>query len=492
MFISSRARIQIDRVISKVPVIATGVNLIDIFQKAHLRTKSADEIKNNPYYSYLSEKSYKRCLVLLIPVIGQIAVFLYDRFKAPEIALPLNAQQAGVAPKTPNIAVPVVGPMEEPNEVPDAVAANHPVPVVGLNGYPEDKNELQEFMVKELQVAESSWDFFRKHEAQIEKMRKDQECYGILFALLKVNPDMLSKMIDPVSNRGFYHELIKNHPRAVLHPPLGYIEGTPLLDCYKAYLHQFPERNFWTAHLADLPLGGRAGLSSYRQLFALWKLDVEAKRVLNADESVKYLNQRLVNTPMTLEQLTADLEAMQSFWDSKLMENGPKLNLLFTLLKNDKCFFEPLDVLKPGTWENPEPIYVFPGEPEAQNMLESLKRDPYVISIPDSLLANRDFMLQAQQVLHREKFAYFLTRSPLLKTDAIWEFIEKNPKILLTSLPLMLNTVELMKKGLAITPLAWAKSFRIAGTPMGDAIDQMLDKPEFRWDEYRALIQLGD
>ncbi|MBS4169054.1 ankyrin repeat domain-containing protein [Parachlamydia sp. AcF125] len=68
-----------DRIADYVPGLSTITNLIDLFQKyVMLPTKQKANISNNHYYSYLKQKSFSRCIVLLVPVIGNISVAIYD------------------------------------------------------------------------------------------------------------------------------------------------------------------------------------------------------------------------------------------------------------------------------------------------------------------------------------------------------------------------------------------------------------------------------
>ncbi|MBS4168608.1 HEAT repeat domain-containing protein [Parachlamydia sp. AcF125] len=68
-----------DQVSDYIPVISTLTNLIDLFQKyVVLSRKQKVNVSKNHYYAHLQQKSFSRCIVLLIPVIGNILVAIYD------------------------------------------------------------------------------------------------------------------------------------------------------------------------------------------------------------------------------------------------------------------------------------------------------------------------------------------------------------------------------------------------------------------------------
>ena len=59
----------------KVPVLSTLSNLFDLFQKCIV---SQAIVKKSHYYTHLNKKSFFRCVVLLVPIFGNIAVISYD------------------------------------------------------------------------------------------------------------------------------------------------------------------------------------------------------------------------------------------------------------------------------------------------------------------------------------------------------------------------------------------------------------------------------
>lgn len=69
---------ELDHILDYVPVISTVSNLIDITAKLVLGNLTKDPIDSFPYFAHLSEKSYLRCVTLLIPIVGNIIVGLHD------------------------------------------------------------------------------------------------------------------------------------------------------------------------------------------------------------------------------------------------------------------------------------------------------------------------------------------------------------------------------------------------------------------------------
>lgn len=72
----SNALITMDTYASCIPIVATAVNLIDIALKSVLSVVSKKiEIKNR-YLKYVSNKSYKKCAILLVPFVAQIYLLI--------------------------------------------------------------------------------------------------------------------------------------------------------------------------------------------------------------------------------------------------------------------------------------------------------------------------------------------------------------------------------------------------------------------------------
>lgn len=80
--------VKTDIILDYVPVVSTATNLIDLFQKTVVFPFVSDEdIAASHYFKYINEKDAFRCLTLLVPVIGNIAVLFYDLSMNPEFML---------------------------------------------------------------------------------------------------------------------------------------------------------------------------------------------------------------------------------------------------------------------------------------------------------------------------------------------------------------------------------------------------------------------
>ncbi|MBS4168460.1 ankyrin repeat domain-containing protein [Parachlamydia sp. AcF125] len=83
MHINVSFLVKADQVSDYIPGISTITNLIDLFQKCVLFTsKQKVNISKSHYYTYLQQKSFARCGALLIPVLGNIIVAVYDLSKS--------------------------------------------------------------------------------------------------------------------------------------------------------------------------------------------------------------------------------------------------------------------------------------------------------------------------------------------------------------------------------------------------------------------------
>ncbi|MBS4168461.1 HEAT repeat domain-containing protein [Parachlamydia sp. AcF125] len=83
MHINASFLLKVDQVSDYIPGISTITNLVDLFQKcAVLPSKQKANISKSHYYTYIQQKSFARCGVLLIPVIGNIIVATYDFAKS--------------------------------------------------------------------------------------------------------------------------------------------------------------------------------------------------------------------------------------------------------------------------------------------------------------------------------------------------------------------------------------------------------------------------
>ncbi len=67
-----------DTVCDYIPVVSTVTNLVDLFQKCVLSFTNPTKIEKDRYYSHLKDKSTKRCLLLLLPGVVNLAVGIYD------------------------------------------------------------------------------------------------------------------------------------------------------------------------------------------------------------------------------------------------------------------------------------------------------------------------------------------------------------------------------------------------------------------------------
>ena len=69
---------KVDSVLDLVPVVSSITNLVDIFLKAVVFSKSTYANTKNRYYTHLRNKTYTRCFVLLIPFVGNIIFGIID------------------------------------------------------------------------------------------------------------------------------------------------------------------------------------------------------------------------------------------------------------------------------------------------------------------------------------------------------------------------------------------------------------------------------
>lgn len=65
-----------------VPVLSTVTSLVHLFTKVViLPRKEEAEIENNHYYTHLKDRSFLRCITLLIPVLGNFLVYRWDKYR---------------------------------------------------------------------------------------------------------------------------------------------------------------------------------------------------------------------------------------------------------------------------------------------------------------------------------------------------------------------------------------------------------------------------
>lgn len=65
-----------------IPLLSTFTSVIDLGQKVFLWIKGEEVAKTSAYYEHIQEKSKVRCVVLLVPVLGNVALALYDGLNA--------------------------------------------------------------------------------------------------------------------------------------------------------------------------------------------------------------------------------------------------------------------------------------------------------------------------------------------------------------------------------------------------------------------------
>lgn len=82
MEIINRAFIEFDKFCDYIPFISILSNSVDIIAKSILMTFSSTSTSTNHHFKYLREKNFYRCIILLIPIFGNIYIALYDSYKA--------------------------------------------------------------------------------------------------------------------------------------------------------------------------------------------------------------------------------------------------------------------------------------------------------------------------------------------------------------------------------------------------------------------------
>lgn len=77
--LSSDTQVKFDVICDYIPLVSTITNLYDLVMK-HIAFPMMDEetVKGDQFYSYLKDKSTIRCMVSLVPVLGNIAIAIYD------------------------------------------------------------------------------------------------------------------------------------------------------------------------------------------------------------------------------------------------------------------------------------------------------------------------------------------------------------------------------------------------------------------------------
>ena len=73
----SKILIGIDKISNFVPLVSTLTNLVDLFEKCvvlPILKRSGVDLNRNRYFSYINQKEISKCLVALLPLIGNIAI----------------------------------------------------------------------------------------------------------------------------------------------------------------------------------------------------------------------------------------------------------------------------------------------------------------------------------------------------------------------------------------------------------------------------------
>lgn len=79
----------LDQTCDRLPVVSTVTNLIDLFEKcAFTCCCKPNSIHSNRYFSYIHNKSILRSLVLLVPILGNILVGVYDKLQPQSKKVP--------------------------------------------------------------------------------------------------------------------------------------------------------------------------------------------------------------------------------------------------------------------------------------------------------------------------------------------------------------------------------------------------------------------
>lgn len=77
--ICSNLLVTADRYSSYIPLASTVTNLVDIFLKYVVIPRMQEkEVWNSHYYMHLDQKSFARCITLLVPILGNIIIATYD------------------------------------------------------------------------------------------------------------------------------------------------------------------------------------------------------------------------------------------------------------------------------------------------------------------------------------------------------------------------------------------------------------------------------
>lgn len=81
--------IKIDRLADYIPIVSSLSNLFDIFCKKifiPILQKTNSEILKNRYFCYINQKDLFRCAILLIPIVGNLIIYIQDFLSEEGIA----------------------------------------------------------------------------------------------------------------------------------------------------------------------------------------------------------------------------------------------------------------------------------------------------------------------------------------------------------------------------------------------------------------------
>jgi len=84
--VNIKAIVKLDNLCDYAPGVSSLSSLVNLIQKiAVIPLMKESSITNSSYYTHLKEKSFLRCIILLIPGIGNLIVGLYDFFKKDDL-----------------------------------------------------------------------------------------------------------------------------------------------------------------------------------------------------------------------------------------------------------------------------------------------------------------------------------------------------------------------------------------------------------------------
>ena len=76
--INTSTPIKIDNILDYIPIVSTFSNLVNLIGKIALHTIDVKSMEKPSYLIHLHDKSYMRCIALLVPILGNLAVILSD------------------------------------------------------------------------------------------------------------------------------------------------------------------------------------------------------------------------------------------------------------------------------------------------------------------------------------------------------------------------------------------------------------------------------